>query len=127
VPGRSRRRAVRVAAAPPAQVQVELPVQEPEPVRPERVPEPVRPERVPGPVPQEQEKPVRPGRALVQPGALVAEGRIRPASSPPPCPPGRSQCPATPRTNAGTFGPDGPTTPAQIWPFGLLASLNFTS
>jgi hypothetical protein len=27
----------------------------------------------------------------------------------------------------GTFGPDGPTTAAQIWPFGLLASLNFTS
>jgi hypothetical protein len=27
----------------------------------------------------------------------------------------------------GTFGPDGPTTPAQIWPFGLVVSLNFTS
>jgi hypothetical protein len=27
----------------------------------------------------------------------------------------------------GTFGPDGPITPAQIWPFGLLASLNLTS
>jgi hypothetical protein len=27
----------------------------------------------------------------------------------------------------GTFGPDGPTTPAHIWPFGLVASLNFTS
>jgi hypothetical protein len=27
----------------------------------------------------------------------------------------------------GTFGPVGETTPAQIWPFGLVASLNFTS
>jgi hypothetical protein len=27
----------------------------------------------------------------------------------------------------GTFGPFVVTTPAQIWPFGLVASLNFTS
>src|ERR1700722_3943412 len=27
----------------------------------------------------------------------------------------------------GAFGPDGPITPAQIWPLGLVASLNLTS
>jgi hypothetical protein len=112
VPGRSHRQAVRVSVAPPAQVRgPALPAEEPEPVPLVRVPGPVPLVRVPGPeplvrVPEPEPlvrvpEPVRPGRALVQPGAPAAEGRIRPASWLPPCPPGRSQCPATPRTNAG--------------------------
>ena len=63
-----------------------------EPERPEqgrREREPAHPARVLVPqervlAPQQQvPEPVHPGRALVQPGAPAAEGRIRPASWPP--------------------------------------------